>query len=164
MASGAILPDGTFNICWREALRLFQPHCHDEFAYIVTQTIGGTTTTIYDGVAAHAWYHAGDHPLLTTYRRDAYSCNETGTGDGTAFVYLDLIGDTESHELTTPDSAGWDRVETPNDQSGLLSPWTPATAPAQSRGQPRAHLQLLGSDEGRVGGREVLPDQRHQGR
>ena len=122
VASGAILPDGTFNICWREALRLFQPHCHDEFAYVVTQTIGGTTTTIYDGVAAHAWYHAGDHPLLTTYRRDAYSCNETGTGDGTAFVYLDLIGDTESHELTTPDSAGWDRVETPNDQSGLLFP------------------------------------------
>jgi hypothetical protein len=122
VGSGALLADGTFNVCWREAVRFLQANCHDEYAYVVTQTIGGTTTTIYDGVAAGAWYHAGDSPVLTTYRSDAYSCHDTGTGDGTAFVYLDLIGDTDSHELTTPDSTGWDRVAAPDDQSGLLFP------------------------------------------
>ena len=122
MGSGNLLADGTFNVCWIEPLRFLLPNCHDEYAYVVTQTIGGTTTTIYDGLAAGAWYHAGDHPVLTTYRRDAFSCNDTGTPGGDAFIYLDLIGNTDSHELTTPDSAGWDRVNAPNDQSGLLFP------------------------------------------
>ena len=119
---GAILADGSFNVCWIEPLRLILANCHEEYAYVVTQTIGGTTTAIYDGVAAGAWYHAGDHPVLTTYRTDAFSCNETGTGDGTASVFLNVIGETESHELTTPDSSGWDRVGAPNDQSGVLFP------------------------------------------
>ncbi|HWY84084.1 MAG TPA: hypothetical protein VNY10_19540 [Roseiarcus sp.] len=35
------------------------------------QTIGGTTTTIYDGLAAGAWFSAGEQPVLTTYRRSA---------------------------------------------------------------------------------------------
>jgi len=122
VASGALMPDGSFNICWLEALRLQQINCHEEFAYIVTQTIGGTTTTIYDGIAAGAWYHASDHPVLTTYRQDAFNCNETGTGDGTAAVFLDQIGTTDSHELTTPDAAGWDRVAAPTAQAGLLFP------------------------------------------
>jgi len=122
VASGSIMPDGSFNICWLEALRLQQINCHEEFAYVVTQTIGGTTTTIYDGIAAGAWYHASDHPVLTSYRQDAFNCNETGTGDGTAAVFLDQIGTTDSHELTTPDAADWDRVAAPNAQSGLLFP------------------------------------------
>ena len=122
MGTGALLADGTFNVCWIEPLRFLLPNCHDEYAYVVTQTIGGTTTTIYDGPAAGAWYHAGDNPVLTTYRADAFSCNDTGTGDGTAYVYLDQIGHTDSHELTTPDSTGWDRVAAPNGQSGLLFP------------------------------------------
>jgi hypothetical protein len=122
MSSGSLLADGTFNVCWIEPLRFLLSNCHDEYAYVVTQTIGGTTTTIYDGLAAGAWYHAGDHPVLTTYRRDAFSCNDTGTPGGDAFVYLDLIGDTDSHELTTPDATGWDRVDEPDDQSGLLFP------------------------------------------
>jgi hypothetical protein len=122
MGSGAVLADGTFNVCWIEPWRFLLPNCHDEFAYVVTQTIGGTTTTIYDGLAAGAWYHAGDNPVLTTYRSDAFSCNETGTTGGDAVVFLDLIGQTESHHLTTPDSTAWDRVDSPNDQSGLLFP------------------------------------------
>ena len=37
-------------------------------------------------------------------------------------MFLDLIGDTESHELTTPASTGWDRVAAPSTTSGLLFP------------------------------------------
>ena len=122
VATGTIQPDGTFNICWREPLRLAFPNCHDEYAFVVKQTIGGTTTTIYDGVAAGAWFPAGGGVVLTSYDAGAFTCDETGSGDGTAYVFLDLIGDTESHELTTPASTGWDRVAAPGATSGLLFP------------------------------------------
>ncbi len=134
VATGSIQPDGSFNICWREPLWLLQPNCHDEYAYVVKQTIGGTTTTIYDGLTAGAWYHAGDDPVLTSYNANAFDCIETGPGDGTAYVYLDLIGDTESHALTTPDSNGWNSVAAPGPASGLLFP-VPTSA---------GHLRNLG--------------------
>jgi len=122
VATGSILGDGTFNICWLEALRLQQHNCHDEYAYVVKQTIGGATTTIYDGVAAGAWYHAGDHPQLTTYRPEAFSCGETGTGDGTAFVYLDQVAGIDAYELNTPASTSWNSVAPPDATSGLMFP------------------------------------------
>ncbi len=120
VATGSILGDGTFNICWLESLRLQRHNCHDEFAYVVKQTIGGATTTIYDGVAAGAWYHAGDHPQLTTYRPEAFSCGETGTGDGTAFVYLDQVVGINAYELNTPASTSWNSVAPPDAASGLM--------------------------------------------
>lgn len=135
VGSGTIQPDGRFNICWLEPLRLVQANCYDQYAYVVKQTIGGTTTTIYDGLAANAWFAAGVHPVLSSYNRNAFSCNETGPGDGNAYVFLDLIGDTESHELTTPSSTGWDRVLTPGTTSGLLFPGV---------GPNNSHLRNLG--------------------
>lgn len=122
VATGSLMPDGTFNVCWIDRFRLQLVNCHDEYAYVVKQTIGGTTKTIYDGVAAGAWYHAGDHPVLTTYRPDAFSCNETGTGDGTAFVYLDQVDDINAYELNTPASTSWNSVATPDGTSGLMFP------------------------------------------
>jgi len=135
VGSGTIQPDGSFNICWHEPLHLLLPNCYEQYAYVVKQTIGGSTTTIYDGLAAGAWYGAGDHPTLTSYNGLAFTCNETGSGDGNAEVFLDLIGDTESHELTTPASTGWDRVATPNATSGLLFP---------NIGPNNSHLRNLG--------------------
>ncbi len=135
VATGTINPDGTFNICWRDFPRLFRPECSDSFAYVVKQTIGGTTTTIYDGVAAGAWYSSSDTPELLSYDPKAFTCSETGTDPDEAVIYLDLIGDTESHELTTPDSTGWDRVQAPTATSGLLFP-----NPDPSKG----HLRNLG--------------------
>lgn len=134
VATGTLQEDGTFNICWLEGWRLQPANCYDQYAYVVKQTIGGTTTTIYDGLAAGAWYAGSDNPVLTSYNANAFSCGETGTGDGQAYVYLDLIGDTESHELTTPDANGWDRVQAPTATSGLLFP-NPG---------PRGHLRNLG--------------------
>lgn len=122
VATGNINPDGSFNVCWFGPPDLLRSNCYAEYAYVVKQTIGGTTTTIYDGIAAGAWFSQGDHPTLTSYNVNAYTCDETGTGDGNAWVMLDLIGDTESHELTTPTSTGWDRVAAPNSSSGLLFP------------------------------------------
>jgi hypothetical protein len=122
VATGTINPDGTFNICWRGRPEILRSNCYVEYAYVVKQTIGGTTTTIYDGLAAGAWFAAGEDALLTSYNTNAFTCDETGSGDDDAFVLLDLIGDTESHELTTPSSTGWDRVAAPSSTSGLLFP------------------------------------------
>jgi hypothetical protein len=122
VATGTIQEDGTFNICWLEGWHLLSPNCYQQYAYVVKQTIGGTTTTIYDGLTAGAWYAGSDNPVLTSYNANAFSCGQTGHDDGQAYVYLDLIGDTESHELTTPDAAGWDRVLAPGATSGLLFP------------------------------------------
>ena len=120
--TGNINPDGTFNICWREFRRLYRIDCYDQYAYVVKQTIGDVTTTIYDGRAAGIWFAGGDDAVLSSYNSNAFSCGETGTAPGDAVVFLDLIGDTESHELITPDATAWDRVNTPNADSGLLYP------------------------------------------
>lgn len=123
VGSGTLQPDGSFNVCWLESLRLLSIHCHEQYAYVVKQTIGNTTTTLYDGLAAGAWFAADETPVLTSYNPHAFSCDETGIGsDGDAYVLLDLIGDTKSHELTTPASTGWDRVAMPDASSGLLFP------------------------------------------
>ncbi|MFZ5636127.1 MAG: hypothetical protein ACOY82_06020 [Pseudomonadota bacterium] len=138
VGSGTLQPDGSFNICWLEPWRLLSIHCHEQYAYVVKQTIGNTTTTLYDGLAAGAWFAADETPVLTSYHPHAFSCNETGTGgDGDAYVFLDLIGDTESHELTTPASTGWDRVATPDASSGLLFPGI---------GPNDSHLRNLGGE------------------
>ncbi|MBL8980827.1 MAG: hypothetical protein JNL26_01505, partial [Gemmatimonadetes bacterium] len=120
VGSGSLLPNGAFNVCWFDRKRVLGPGCSDQYAYVVKQTIGLTTTTIYDGVAAGAWYKLSDTPVLTTYDHRAYGCSDTGTTDGNAFVFLDLVGDTESHELTTPDSTAWSSVGAPGATSGLL--------------------------------------------
>ena len=134
VTTGNILPNGTFNVCWRDVARVFSHNCYDQFAYVVKQTIGVTTTTIYDGLTAGAWYAAGDSPVLTSYNAHAFTCGETGTPGSNAFVFLDLIGDTESHELTTPDATSWGSVAAPSATSGLLF-----GNPDPSRG----HLRLL---------------------
>lgn len=122
VGSGTIQPDGSFNICWLEPWRILLANCYEQYAYVVTQTIGASSHVIYNGLAADAWFAAGTHPTLRSYSSHAYTCGQTGTGDGDAYVFLDLIGDTESHELTTPSSTGWDRVAMPNATSGLLFP------------------------------------------
>ncbi len=127
VGSGNINPDGTFNICWREFRRLYSMYCSDQYAYVVKQTIGGVTTTIYDGRSAGIWFSLGDDAVLSSYNADAFTCSETGTAEGDAVVYLDLIGDTESHQLITPDATGWDRVVVPVNNSGLLFPGTGPT-------------------------------------
>jgi hypothetical protein len=135
VASGTLQPDGSFNICWLEPGRILLANCHEQFAYVVTQTIGGSSNVIYNGLAAHAWFAAGVHPALRTYNSHAYTCNETGSDGGDAYVFLDLIGDTESHELITPVATGWDRVAAPNSTSGLLFPVASAA---------NGHLRNLG--------------------
>lgn len=122
VAEGDINPDGRFNICFRDRSRPVRPLCHDEYAYVVKQRFGLFWVTVYNGVAAGAWFHRGDDARLTTSHPLAFACRENGEPGTGAFVYLDLIGDTSSHELETPASTGWDRVAPLGATSGLVFP------------------------------------------
>ncbi len=119
VATGQLGPNGRFNICWQDYPRVLRHGCHDEYAYIVKQRFGPFMMTIYNGVAASRWHHAGDDPTLTSYHAFAYGCRENPAG---AFVYLDLIGDTGAQELITPDADGADSVANPAYNSGLVFP------------------------------------------
>jgi hypothetical protein len=134
VASGFLSPDGSFDICWNEPLRLFWRHCHDEFAFVIKQAIDGSTVTIYDGVAASQWFHIDDNIELTSYHPDAIVCDyptipppgTTGTS-----VMLEKIRSTVSLHLNSPLPTQWDRVATASGNDGLAHP-APPPAPADA--------------------------------
>ncbi len=121
MAQGAIQPGGTFSICWREFPRRRNANCYDQYAYVVKQIINGVTVTIYNGLAANIWFNPGDEAELVSHSLVARTCRDNGTRDD-AYVYLELIGDTEAWHLKTPASSAWDRVATPAFNDGLAFP------------------------------------------
>ncbi len=133
VGQGSLRPDGTFNVCWHEPLSVFQPHCHDEYAFVVRQNINGATVTVYDGLAANEWFHTSSGIVLTTYDRRALSCRENDfPGGAGAFVLLQDIGGTPSHRLKTPDADGPESVQTPGAYNdGLVNP---AASPAAAKG------------------------------
>lgn len=120
VASGHIRPDGSFSICWADFHSVYSPHCHTTYAYKVKQNIGGATVTIYDGVAAGQWFDYDDEANLVSYHPQAISCRHNDFPGEGAFALLQDIGETESHQLKTPDAAGWDRVNAPTTNSGLV--------------------------------------------
>lgn len=125
VASGFIQPDGSFNICWKEPLRLMWINCHEEYAFVIKQYVDGETLTIYDGVAAGRWFHRGDEIQLTSYHPDAMVCDAPGeppAGTTGTSVMLEAIRSTESLHLNSPLPNGWDRVPAPSGTQGLAFP------------------------------------------
>lgn len=129
VAETTIQPDGTFSGCWLSFPYLSR--CRREYAYVVKQEIGGVWTTIYDGLAAGVWYAADAEPNLISYHPEARDCGNDYPGEG-AFAMLEMIGATEAWNLKTPAASGWDRVNTPGFNDGLLFP---APNPAAAVGQ-----------------------------
>ena len=129
VGSGFLQPEGEFQVCWRWFPTFLPANCNEEVAYVVKQLINGVTVTIYDGRLAGRWYNLGDTPTLTTYDWRALACRggDTPPVPGAA-VFLELIGDTESNQLESPAPNGWDRVNTPAFNSGLLFQATAAAA------------------------------------
>ena len=122
VGEGDINPDGRFNICWLGLPHLPRPFCHAEYAYKVRQRFGLAWITVYNGLAANIWFHGNADASLVSYHALAFGCRDNGEPGTGAFVYLDKIGDTSSHELATPASAQWDRVAAPVATSGLAFP------------------------------------------
>jgi hypothetical protein len=122
VASGSINPDGRFSICWFDWPRIPPFPCSDEYAYVVKQRFGFFNLTVYDGVAANIWFAPGTDATLTTYSSWAYACRDNGEPGSGAYVFLDLIGDTESWNLKTPNASAWNGVAAPGFNDGLLFP------------------------------------------
>jgi hypothetical protein len=122
VATGRIRPDGTFYICWLGSI--FHPlNCHDEYAFVVRQSVNGATTTIYDGVAANQWFDDTSGIELVSYDSRAIGCRGNPfPGETGAFVILQDIGMTQSWRLKTPDQDTWDGVLAPTFNDGLLDP------------------------------------------
>jgi hypothetical protein len=132
VGQGWIRPDGTFGVCWLEGLHSSQPECHDEYAFVVRQFLGGETTVIYNGLAANRWFSHTTGISLVSHSARARGCgggNPPGSG---AFALLQDIGDAHSHQLKTPDADGWDSVAPPSYNDGLLNP---AANPTEAKGQ-----------------------------
>jgi hypothetical protein len=125
VASGFLQPDGEFNICWNEPLRLMWIHCHDEFAFRIKQLVEDDTITIYDGVAAGQWFESDEEIVLTSYHDDAIVCDpppDAPPGVGKTSVMLETIRSTPSEHLNSPVPDGWDRVPTPVGNQGTAFP------------------------------------------
>lgn len=125
VASGFLQPDGSFNICWREPIRLLWYRCHDEYAFVIKQLVDDQTVTIYDGVTAGQWFGRNDEIELTSYHPDAIVCDDPGDpppGVGTTSVMLEAIRATDSMHLDSPLPTGWDRVPPPSGTHGLAFP------------------------------------------
>lgn len=132
VAEGFVQDGGAFSVCWREPLRILLPECHEEFAYIIKQPVGGNLVTIYNGVAANQWFGANDQPTLTSYSPFAVGCRESGVPGQGAFVVLEDIGSTPSYQLATPNQDSFQSVGAPAYNAGLLNP---AANPADAVGQ-----------------------------
>ncbi|MSP14595.1 MAG: hypothetical protein EXR62_16770 [Chloroflexi bacterium] len=122
VGQGSIHPDGRFTICWIDGRRILGRNCHDEYAYVVKQRIGKFAFTVYNGVAANIWFNQNTDASLVSYSPFAYACRDNGEPGTGAYVYLDIIGDTESWNLKTPNATGWDRVAAPAYNDGLVFP------------------------------------------
>jgi hypothetical protein len=132
VGQGFVQDGGSFSVCWKEPPTILLPHCHEEFAYVVKQPIGGVLVTIYNGLAANQWFRASDQPTLTSYHYRAIGCRDSEVPGEGAFVVLEDIGSTPSHLLATPSQTSFQSVGAPAYNSGLLNP---VVNPADAIGQ-----------------------------
>jgi hypothetical protein len=132
VGQGFVQDGGSFSVCWKESPKILLPHCHEEFAYVVKQAIGGAMVTIYNGVAANQWFSASDQPTLTSYHYKAIGCRDSDVPGEGPFVVLEDIGATPSHLLATPAQTSFESVGAPAYNSGLLNP---VANPAAAVGQ-----------------------------
>lgn len=103
-------PGGEFTYCflnWGGGRR----RCTDSFAFRVTQQVGGVDVVVYDGLAAHDHYTAGDPVEIHTYHPLAEACDVPEPpveGEGEPFVLLQAIGKTDTHALHSPTQTALD--------------------------------------------------------
>lgn len=107
----ALQPGGHFDMCFLDWPRpvVAGRRCHRVYAYKVRQFINGAWVVVYDGLAAHDYFGAGETAELRTHDKRAIVCDEPGDlGDGTAYAMLDVVGSTAHFNF--PDQIGESRL------------------------------------------------------
>lgn len=119
----ALQPGGQFDLCWLQPRR--HRHCVTTFAYKVRQLINGVLTVVYDGVAAHQYFSAGQPSAIRIYNPLARTCAD-GPGDpppndGQPFVMLEHVGSYGSFHFNFPQQTGVSQVAPLDADDGTYS-------------------------------------------
>lgn len=134
----ALQPGGRFDFCFIDFPHLHHHHhhhfCSTVYAYKVKQFINGVWTVVYDGLAAHDYFGAGESAELHSHDKRAIVCDEPGNqGDGTAYAMLDTVGATEHFNFA--DQTGETQHAALDNDDGTVvfggvagSPWASALA------------------------------------
>ena len=120
-----IRPNGEFDFCYwrpRHFHTIFR-RCYTTFAYRVRQFIDGVWVTVYDGVAGHDYFAAGEEAVLTTSSPKARPCGDgpipPDPGDGTPFVMLEHVTGSSTHHFNFPTQSALSNVGPLGASSGL---------------------------------------------
>jgi hypothetical protein len=120
-----IRPNGEFDFCYWRPRHFHSLHrrCYTTFAYRVRQFIDGMWVTVYDGVAGHDYFAAGEEAVLTTSNPKARPCGDGPTppdpGDGTPFVMLEHVTGPATHHFNFPTQTALSNVGPLGVDSGL---------------------------------------------
>jgi len=120
-------PGGRFDFCYLRPRRLTPSGttCHSTFAFKVRQRIQGSWVTVYDGVASHNWFAAGEPADIRTWYWRALVCG-SGPGDsppseGIPFAMVEYIGSPGSRHFNFPTQTGLSRTGALSASSGTFT-------------------------------------------
>ena len=118
-----IQPGGTFDFCYGRPRQLRHFHCYTTYAYRVKQLIGGVWVTVYDGLAGHDYFAAGEEADLRTWHAKARPCGDgpepPDPGDGVPFVMLEHVTGAGTHHYNFPVQTALSEVGSLAIDSGL---------------------------------------------
>lgn len=100
VGQGYLRPDGTFRICFYDTLLRYS--CWSNYAFIVKQSINGSTVTIYNGVATNNWFSDISDVDLVTYNPHTINCGRPEHPVNPNAVYLQDVGLKEAWSLGKP--------------------------------------------------------------
>jgi hypothetical protein len=119
----AIQPNGEFDLCFRRNLAPFP--CWYTYAYKVKQKIGGAWVTVYDGVAAGAWFADGEQADIRVTNPKALACGDPDANpppnEGTPFVMLEYVTGAGTHHFNFPSQTGVSQVGVLDVDDGLIT-------------------------------------------
>ena len=116
-------PGGHFDLCYGRPL--IHNRCLIAHAYRVKQRINGVWVVVYDGVAAHDYFPAGDSADLNSFDPKALVCAD-GPGDppphdGVPFVMLEHVGRYGSFHFNFPPQVGVSQMATLDPDDGTYT-------------------------------------------
>ena len=123
----AIQPGGEFDFCYPR-IPPRSGFCFTMYGYKIKQIINGVPTVVYDGLAAHQYFSAGEPADIRVYNPNALVCAD-GPGDEPPsdgllpFVMLEHVGSYGTFHFNFPPQNGVSRVRALDPDDGTYTPW-----------------------------------------
>lgn len=121
-----IQPGGTFDFCYLNLRpRPRGGFCVTTYAYRVKQLVNGVPTVVYDGLAAHQYFAAGEPVDLRSFDPRALACADGGgdppPNEGAPFVMLEYVGRPGTHHFNFPAQAAASQVGALDADDGTIT-------------------------------------------